>query len=468
MRLDTSVAAVVAVMTGAALVGCGGSVSAGNGAAPDAGTGGPDAGQAQMPGPDASIGPGPGQDASASPDATPADAGDHGSPSTTYPAFQPDVPQVMNNGGPTLAHPVVVTITWSTDPDVAKYEAFGDSIGGSNYWSTLNSEYSVSAVTSGTTNHVHITTAPPASMSDQDLQTFVTTNASSATSGWPAPTDQTIYAVYMSPGMSLMLGGQDACQQGVGGYHDESKTITTPFAYAIVPHCSGATSDDSVMSASHEFDEAATDPFPGTRPGYVGFDADHLSYEYWNQFQDEVGDACEFYKSSFFATTEATFAYQVQRQWSNKSAAAGHNPCVPVMAEPFYNMTLFPVQEDAITADLSALMAGKVQSKGFKAIVKQPRTFQLGFFSDAATSGPWTVTPTVDAQTPLTDNSGNPIANGTATVTLDKTSGLNGEKTNVTITPTAFNAQGVVFVLFTSEIQGGTSKHYLPILLSEK
>jgi hypothetical protein len=56
---------------------------------------------------------------------TPVDAGtsdagtDAGMPggqiSTTYPAFKPDVPQVVARGGPVLADPVVVPVFFAND-----------------------------------------------------------------------------------------------------------------------------------------------------------------------------------------------------------------------------------------------------------------------------------------------------------------------------------------------------------------
>ncbi len=396
-----------------------------------------------------------------------ADGGDHGSPSNMYPAFTPDVAQVVDNGGPTLANPVVVTITWSSDPDVAKYEAFGDNIGPTNYWKAISSEYGIGAVVSDAPNHVHITTAAPTTMSDQDLVNFVTTNVGSATSGWPAPSNLgTIYAIYMAPTTGLTFGGQNACQQGVGGYHDEVSVGGKTVSYAVMPHCPGFSSDDVTTSASHELLEAASDPFPQSKTAYAGFDPNHLSYEFFNAFQDELGDACEIFKTAYYTDNEPNFMYAVQRQWSNLSAKAGHNPCVPLLGEPFYSVTLFPDQEDTISANFSSLGFGTIQSKGFKVPLNQSRTFQVGFFSDQATSGPWSITASVDAQFTFPDNNGNPINNGTATVTIDKMMGVNGEKAYVTVTPTMYSSLGVVFLYITSVLPGAQAHHYAPILIS--
>ena len=94
------------------LAGCGGSTT-------DADTGA-DAGAAQ-----------PDIDAGTTEDAEPADGGteeaapvDHGAPSDTYPAFPPDMPQLQNNGGAVLAHPVIVTVTWPNEPNADAFEQF--------------------------------------------------------------------------------------------------------------------------------------------------------------------------------------------------------------------------------------------------------------------------------------------------------------------------------------------------------
>jgi len=393
-------------------------------------------------------------------------------PSGTYPAFPVDTPQIVNNGGSVLSAPVVVTITWSSDPDAAKYDAFGDAIGASKYWHTINGEYQVGAATSGASNHVSITTPAPQSMSDQDLVNFVQNNAGQ--NGWPAPTANTLYAVYLAPGTALYFGGapdaggQDACAQGVGGYHDQATAGGVSFTYAIMPHCSMFSANDVITSASHEFNEAATDPYPSSGPAWVGFDADHLNWEFFNQFQDELGDACENYMASYYTETEQGFMFPVQRQWSNKSAQEGHNPCVPLMNEPYYNVTTFPAHEDKITVDLTPTGSGsKVQTKGFKAALNQPVTIPIGYFSDQPTAGPWTISATVDTMWGVTDQNGNNINNGTATVTIDKTSGVNGDTANVTVTPTAFSSLGIVYLYVTSVLPGAQAHHYLPILVSQ-
>lgn len=55
-----------------------------------------------------------------------------------YPAFQPDAPQIVDNGAPTLSAMKVVTLTWDGDPFADALEAFGDGLGGSPYWKSIS------------------------------------------------------------------------------------------------------------------------------------------------------------------------------------------------------------------------------------------------------------------------------------------------------------------------------------------
>jgi hypothetical protein len=399
-----------------------------------------------------------------------------GMPSSTYPAFKVDVAQISSNGGHVLSAPVIVTVTWSSDTQAGTWNALGDAIGGSTYWHTINSEYGVGPATSGTANHVSITTTAPGMMSDQDLDTLVSQHAAS---DWPKPTANTIYAVYLAPTTTLYFGGlpdaggQDVCAQGVGGYH--STTQNGNYVYAIMPQCQGFQAGDIELSATHEFNEAATDPSGGG--GFVGFDNNHLAFEFFNSFQDEVGDACELF-SEATDTTDFT-PYTAQRQWSNKSAAAGSHWCVPALNEPFYNTTFLlgepasipATQLDDISVNLSALGMGapsKAGTKGFKMALNTTRTFPIGYFSDVDTNGPFTL----DVQWPpmnilAQDQNGNTITNGTATVTIDKTSGVNGDIANVTVTPTAYSSMGITFFYIRAVLPSAQQHHYLPVLLSQ-
>jgi hypothetical protein len=201
--LQTFGAGAITLALVAAYAGCGGS----NTASLPEGAGSPDSGAIEggsvsTQGDGGKTGPGNDGGTTGANDAAP---DNYSPPSSTYPAFAVDVAQVIDNGGPVLSAPVVVTVTWSSDPNAATYDALGDAIGASAYWKAINSEYGVGPLTSGTANHVSITTAPPASFADSDLDTLVETNAGAS---WPASTTNTIYAVYLPPGTTLTSGGR--------------------------------------------------------------------------------------------------------------------------------------------------------------------------------------------------------------------------------------------------------------------
>jgi hypothetical protein len=161
----------------------------------------------------------------------------------------------------------------------------------------------------------------------------------------------------------------------------------------------------------------------------------------------------------------------VQRQWSNAGAAAGHDWCVPSADGYMYNTTLLASSKpDTINVDMTPLGMGwgPTTSKGFKMALNTTRTFPIGLFSDKALSGPFTIDVQGLGQPIAQDMNGNNINNGTATVALDRASGVNGDIANVTVTPTAFsNPLGVVFFYVRAILPGSQQHHYLPILISQ-
>jgi hypothetical protein len=387
---------------------------------------------------------------------------DHGQPSTTYPAFKVDGATLVNNGGDVLKTPIIVTVTWDTDPLADQLEAFGDAIGGTDYWKAVTSEYGITSTTSGAANHIRIpvTTASPlpTAMSDTDLDTFVANNAGvPANSMWPAPTDQTIYILYLHPSTSLQFNGQDACQAGIGGYHQDTQVNGQPVAYAIVPRCThGTTSafDETTESASHELGEASLDPHPNANAGIVGFDDNHLAYEFFQQFQSENGDACEFFKDSFYKEADP-FSYMVQRQWSNASSLAGHNPCVPAPAGAYFNVT--PLALDTVTVDLSRLGASTMfMTKGMHIKPGETKTFPVGLFSDGPTNGPWSIR--VTESSPF-----GPAKTSHLKASIDRTMGQNGDIAYVTVAVSTAGTTKSEFITVVSS--NSSTTHYMPILI---
>jgi hypothetical protein len=474
--MKSNLSRLLLVMVSGSVFACGGS-SGGAGEQPDAGTG-EDTGAAPM------LDAGAPESASPTPEAA-AEAAppmDHGAPSNTYPAFAPNFAQIRNQGGYIMTQPKVVAITWNSDTSQASFDTFADTVGGTAYWKATTSEYGPGPAVSGAANHVHTATTPPVQLQDTDLKAMVSSNAG-LTTGWPAPTQDTIYAFFLAPGTSLQVqasptgGGptQDACMVGVGGYHDQVTASGVMTSYAVVPSCNrgGATTpeQETTMSMSHELIEAVTDPQPQT-PAYVGFDADHFSFNYFQQLQAETGDACEFFRSSFFEDKETApvpFDAWVQRTWSNASGAAGHDPCVPAAAgSVYFNVTPLDLQPVNVTipAIVMQLAPGLSPStKGIVAAAGKPVTFPVGFYSDGATSGPWTIS--VSAGNPLLGSRSiiDQYNQSALTVSVDKTSGQNGEKAWVTVNVTSSGSLFHGEIVTVTSTLGGVS-HYMPIWIA--
>jgi len=456
----------VTISLGGGSGGCPSEAGAGSGGG-GGGGGGSDAGS----GSDATTGGGGGDGGGGTgADASAEASSDGGSDanSGTYPAFTPYMPQVVSNGSSIIASPQIVTITWPGDSNASTYESFGDAIGGSSYWTATTSEYGVGPATSGASNHIRMTETPAASMSDADLQTFVINHATTAsTSNWPAPSSSIIYVLYLPSTMALSVSGSDACAQGIGGYHNSATVNGAAVAYAILPHCSTFSASDITLSSSHELIEASTDAVPGS--GYVGFGDSYLAWDILQNFQDEIADACEDYAEANTTNSLGTQqSYGVQRSWTNHGAAAGHALCLPTAdATPYYNVTPLNLQTVSVNSPASDWEhngTGVIQTQGYSIKSGQSATFQVGFYSDAATSGPWTLS-AVEGQ-PAQFGGGAPA--GHLTISIDKASGQNGDQANVTVqvnsVDTSINGE---LITFQSQLGSGEI-HYMPVLISNQ
>jgi hypothetical protein len=411
-------------------------------------------------GPGGDVGAETGDDADATPPV------DHGAPSTTYPAFPADQPELTANGGPVLATPNLVTVTWPNEPNADGYEAFGDKLGGTEYWSSIVSEYGVGAATSDATNHVREKTALAASVTDADLQALVQKQLGDPTSGWPAPTDQSIYVLYLPTTTKLMTqtgpgSTAEACSAGIGGYHESVTVNGKLIAVAILPQCSfGGLSvyEETTLSASHEIAEASTDPQPQDNPGFFGVDDQHIAWMSFMQFSNtENGDLCEIYDESSLKLTSGDLSgYWVQRQWSNKSAKAGHNPCVPLPSDPYFNLAPLNLE------NLKLTFSGQtITSKGLKIPAGQSKTLMVGFYSDAAMPA-WDLK-SIEGSIFTLDQNGQPTTHNLQ-ISIDKTSGQNGEKAAVTIQVLKAGSRNHELATIVSKNAAGAA-HFLPIFI---
>jgi hypothetical protein len=399
--------------------------------------------------PDANTSDAASNDAASNDASTDATSGD----TASYPAFAPDMPQILDQGGNVLSAPRVVTVTWQADPNAATFEAFGDAIGASNYWNRTTSEYAIAPAVSGASNHVRIQTAPATKMTDTALDTFVADQVSAAPgNGWPANDANTIYILYLPETLELTSDGSNACNVEEG-YHDETFTSANDgVVYAVIVEGCHDTEDVvsfSTETASHELVESSTDPFIQEKLAWTGFDADHYAWETWTEKQDELADACQDNDDAYY-TDVAPLPYALQRSWSNASAAAGHNPCVPVPQIPNYSAVALGTTSITLTVNTKT-----VTTKGFMIPNGQTQTIHVGLYSDAPTSD-WTVS-VVEGDgfsTPSTAH---------LTFTQSATTGNNGDTIDVGITTVATKSAGVLATILST--QNGIN-HYVPFLVA--
>ncbi len=387
-------------------------------------------------------------DAAQQPETSTVDAGpdvDNGAPSTTYPAFKIDAPQVVNAGsGPVLATPKIVPVYFSNDDTsfTGQLTTFMNKLPTSTYWGPQVKEYGVGAISVATP--VQLTeasvTGSTGTIDDSAIQTWLKAKLSPTLDpAWPAPDANTIYALFYPTGTTITLGTSGTSCKSFGAYHGNVTINGTDIAYAVMPRCAtfgGLTGIDAVSApTTHEIIEASTDPYPNTQQAFGSVDDNHILWEFVLG-GGEVGDMCAQSQSSFYKPLDIGF--EVQRTWSDLAASGGHDPCLPSDGTPYFNS--MPVLPDTVT------VGGQITTKGIKIPVGQTGTVEVDLFSDAKTSGPWTVG-AVDAAT----LQGNPA---TMNMTWDRTSGVNGEKLHLTINVTASSQYGAGAFIIQSQLNG--------------
>lgn len=218
-------------------------------------------------------------------------------------------PQLTYRGGPILASVQVFVICWgdawsgpALGPVVDQLNSFFDFVLTSGLMDQL-AEYNTpdSVIGHGSrTGTIVLTTAPPASVTDADIQQLIQTEISSDPA-MPQPNASTLYFVFLPPGVTVGMDGGSSCTTFCG-YHSD---IQGQVFYAVMPYpdCSGCTGGLSAFNAvtsiaTHELCEAITDPVPG---------------QGWYDDQNgEIGDICAW-------QTRQLGDYTVQLEWSNRA-----------------------------------------------------------------------------------------------------------------------------------------------------
>jgi hypothetical protein len=217
------------------------------------------------------------------------------------------------NGGPLLTKVEVFTVfwgkLWGTTPSSSKMitdlNKFFATILASPAIDQLQ-EYSVPGKTIGQGTLIGTksikTNAPVGSITDSGIQLQLKKWIVSSTV--PKATANTLYFIYLDPGIVSIMGGSKSCQNYCG-YHNNTGKVY----YAVMPYptCSGCLGgmvalDALTGTSSHELCEAITDPVPGKG--------------WYDNTNGEIGDICAW-------NFKQVSGYTVQLEWSNQQ-----NKCV--------------------------------------------------------------------------------------------------------------------------------------------
>jgi hypothetical protein len=316
-----------------------------------------------------------------------------GATTTSFvPATHPALPQVRNLGGPVLKSPKVQPIAYGSDPGLADIEKFLTELTQTTFWSETTSEYGVGALTILPT--IVRTGAAPANLTPATLEQDLATNTTGTSPAWGAADFSTIYLFLIPPGTIIGDASGTGCTD-FDGYHTEVNvqgSLSVPYAVGCAcPGFDGPKVTDlqeRTVAISHELIEAATDPLPNSHAAYG---------------QEDDADIVWTIASG-----------------GEVAAMASTNPCVPVVTqEPYFNSV--PQLPDTLTVGAGT----GISTPGVKIPVGSTKTIDVDLFSDAPTSGPWKVS--------VSDL--NAALSGTKylELSLDKTSGQNGDTLHLTI-----------------------------------
>jgi hypothetical protein len=233
--------------------------------------------------------------------------GEAGDPFDGAPLLATPGPKLSYRGGALLQNVEVFTIFWgkqwaaaaSAQALMAKINQFFSDILGSALIDQL-AEYSVAGKKIGhgklVGSKVITAKAPSGSISDSQIKTqLVQWIAGNVV---PKNNKNSLYFVYLDPGVVSILGGSKSCQNYCG-YHNN--TGARYYAVMPFPSCTGCLGgltpiDALTGTSSHELCEAITDPVPGQG--------------WYDNSNGEIGDICAWH-------FKQVGNWNVQLEWSN-------------------------------------------------------------------------------------------------------------------------------------------------------
>jgi len=196
-------------------------------------------------------------------------------------------PLLAYHGGALIQNVRLITVYWGSawvaDPVRAALDEFANFFVSSPLLDQL-AEYNVPGQAIGHGTHAQTfldTSDPPQTLADTDIQAYLQRQI--AQGRLESPDANTVYAVFLPSGVTVVLEGQASCQQFCG-YHSATPDNSLVYIVDTYDDCFGCqfasdTLASSTVVFSHELCEAITDP--------------HLDGWFDDATGLEIGDICE-------------------------------------------------------------------------------------------------------------------------------------------------------------------------------
>ncbi len=284
------------------------------------------------------------------------------------------LPVVNSFGGQVLGTPKVLPIYFTGDTREAKLSPFFSALAGSKYWADAVGDYGVDALTVSPTAHLSPTL--PAATTDAKLRTWLQGKFADAT--LPPFDPQTIYTVFLPTYVVVATANGRTCVD-FDAYHGELTVGGQQAPFVVVAKCTYAPQGDGYLTrrVSGLLVDTATNPLPETAPAFAG--ADPRGVGWFLGSGAEVSDRC-----SSEDQTGLLDGFAVARSWSNSSATAGREPCLPAPSVPYFNA-------EPVFPDMVPMLVGnkQVEAPALVLGLDEERTIEVDAFAEAAMD--WTL-----------------------------------------------------------------------------
>jgi hypothetical protein len=362
------------------------------------------------------------------------------------------MPQTVKGGSlPVIASSTVVPVYFSGDPLQAALDAKLRAWPSSAVFQALG-EYGITSASIGSS--IVVSETPAAMLTAQEVQTWVEGKLDGTHPEF-GPVDATtlaskVFVIYY-PAATTISYGASLCQGEVNaGLTLSSGAVANWVAVAECGTPPPGLSESDSIAGSAEFGVAcqivSPDPQLQVYPSnWQSFDTAHAASGLLLTFAPQVVAGCILARATpagtGFNAVPVSLDAGVPRDaerfavWSNKAAAAYHDPCLPNVGGPYF--VSVPVARDPVQVTLQMFATPMVvTSTGVLVPVGSTKTVDMQLLSDGPTSGPWTVSADV------LDGSG-------FTFAFDRTTGQNGDVLHLSITAPSTAQQGTAVVYST-------------------